>query len=46
VCINGGIISDVSSASRRSLSDLIKGRDIPSIDAEFNRALENINSEP
>jgi hypothetical protein len=24
----------------------IKGRDIPSIDAEFNRALANVNSEP
>jgi hypothetical protein len=46
VYINGGIISDGSSASSRSLSDLIKGRDIPSIEAEFNRALENINSEP
>ncbi len=25
---------------------MIKGRDIPSIEAEFNRALENVNSEP
>jgi hypothetical protein len=46
VYINGGIISDGSSASNRSLSVLIKGRDIPSIEAEFNRTLENINSEP
>ena len=46
VYINGGIISDGSSASSRSLSEFIKGRDIPSIEAEFNRALENVNSEP
>jgi len=44
--ITGGIISDGSSAPSRSLAELIKGRDIPSIDAEFNRALANINSEP
>lgn len=44
--LTGGIISDGSSAPSRSLSDLIKGRDIPSIESEFNRALENVNSEP
>jgi hypothetical protein len=44
--ITGGIISDGSSAQSKSLSELIKGRDIPSIEAEFNRALENVNSEP
>lgn len=44
--INGGIVSDGSSAPSRSLSDLIKGRDIPSIEAEFTRALANVNSEP
>jgi hypothetical protein len=44
--ITGGIISDGSSALSRSLAELIKGRDIPSIDAEFNRALANVNSEP
>ncbi|WP_417445852.1 abortive infection family protein [Kangiella sp.] len=44
--INGGIVSDGSSALSRSLSDLIKGRDIPSIEAEFTRALTNVNSEP
>ena len=32
--------------SSRSLGELIKGRDIPSIDAEFTRALANVNSEP
>lgn len=44
--ITGGIISDGSSAPSRSLAELIKGRNIPSIDAEFNRALANVNSEP
>ncbi len=44
--ITGGIISDGSSASSRSLAELIKGRDIPAIDAEFKRALANVNSEP
>lgn len=46
IYITGGIISDGSSAPSRSLAELIKGRDIPSIDAEFNRALANVNSEP
>jgi hypothetical protein len=41
----GGEISDGSSAPSKSLSDLIKGRDIPSIESEFNRALENVNSD-
>lgn len=44
--IAGGIISDGSSIPSRSLAELIKGRDIPSIDAEFTRALANVNSEP
>ncbi len=44
--ITGGIISDGSSTPSRSLAELIKGRDIPSIDAEFTRALANVNSEP
>lgn len=44
--ISGGFVSDGSSAPSKSLSELIKGRDIPSIEAEFNRALANINSEP
>ena len=44
--ITGGYISDGSSAPSKSLSDLIKGRDIPSIEAEFNRALGDVNSEP
>ena len=44
--IFGGIVSDGRSAPSKSLSDLIKGRDIPSIEIEFTRALENVNSEP
>lgn len=44
--IAGGHISDGSSAPSKSLAQLIEGRDIPAIDAEFNRALANINSEP
>lgn len=44
--ITGGIISDGSSTPSRSLAELIKGRDIPSIDAEFTRVLANVNSEP
>ena len=46
IYIIGGIISDGSAAPSRSLFELIKSRDIPSIDAEFIRAIANINSEP
>jgi hypothetical protein len=42
----GGFISDGSSAPSKNLAELIKGRHIPSIEAEFDRALDNINSEP
>lgn len=34
------------SSPSKSLHNLIKDRDIPSIDAEFVRALENVNSNP
>lgn len=44
--IQGGIISEGSSAASRNLFDLIKGRDIPSIEMEFDRALNNVNKEP
>ncbi|QKX18590.1 abortive infection family protein [Microbulbifer sp. YPW1] len=44
--ISGGYISDGSSTPSKSLAQLIKGRDIPAIDAEFNRALANVTSEP
>lgn len=44
--ISGGYISDGSFAPSRSLFELVKGRDIPAIEAEFNRALANVNSEP
>ncbi len=41
--IIGGIISDGRSISSKSLAELIKGRDIPAIEAEFTRAIENVN---
>ncbi|GDY24364.1 hypothetical protein AHAT_02540 [Agarivorans sp. Toyoura001] len=44
--MSGGYVSDGSSAPSRSLAELIKGRDIPAIDTEFNRALSKVNSEP
>jgi len=44
--MQGGFISDGSSSPSKSLSELIKNRDIPSIETEFNRALQNVNSEP
>ena len=44
--VTGGIISDGGSAPSQSLGELIKKRNIPSIDAEFTRALSNVNSEP
>ncbi len=44
--ISGGYISDGSSAPSKSLQELIKGRNIPAIEAEFNRALASVNSEP
>ncbi|MEJ2763642.1 abortive infection family protein [Photobacterium sp. MCCC 1A19761] len=44
--ISGGIISDGTSPTSKALSELIQGRDIPSIDAEFERALSNVNTEP
>lgn len=44
--ILGGHISDGSSAPSKSLQDIIHGRNIPAIEAEFNRALSNVNSEP
>lgn len=46
IYIGGGIISDGRGVSSRTLSEFIKGRDIPSIEAEFNRALKNVNLEP
>ncbi|WP_297807316.1 abortive infection family protein [uncultured Methylophaga sp.] len=44
--IPGGLISDGSHTPSRSLAELIQGRDIPTIDAEFNRAISNVNSQP
>jgi hypothetical protein len=44
--VQGGYISDGSSSPSKSLQELIKGRDIPALEAEFNRALANVNAEP
>lgn len=44
--LSGGHISDGSSAPSKSLQELIKGRNVPAIEAEFERALANVNSEP
>ncbi|MEM7759900.1 MAG: abortive infection family protein [Cyanobacteria bacterium P01_A01_bin.40] len=44
--ISGGIIADGRSISSKLLAELIKRRDILSIEAEFDRALKNVNSEP
>jgi hypothetical protein len=44
--VTGGYIDDGSSAPSRDLGELIKGRDIPAIDIEFNRALKNVNANP
>lgn len=43
---DGGFVSDGSSISSKSLREIIKEKEIPSIEAEFNRALTNVNSEP
>jgi len=42
----GGHITDGSAAPTQSLSDLIKNRDLPAINDEFNKALENVTKSP
>lgn len=44
--IRGGSITDGSAAPTKSLSDLIRNRDLPSINEEFEKALENVTSNP
>ncbi|MDO8270485.1 MAG: abortive infection family protein [Gammaproteobacteria bacterium] len=44
--IQGGHISDGRSMPSKSLSEVIRDREIPTIEAEFTRALSNINSNP
>lgn len=44
--MTGGHISDGRSIPSQSLAELIKDRDFTAIDAEFTRALANVNSEP
>lgn len=41
-----GLVTDSSSAPSKSLQQKIQGRDIPSIELEFYRAIKNISSEP
>lgn len=42
----GGYISEGGSVPSKSLAEVIQGRDIPALDAEFNRALSNIEASP
>lgn len=42
----GGIIVAGSSSASRSLEDVLRSHDIPAMDAEFARALENIETNP
>jgi hypothetical protein len=42
----GGFISDGTSAPTRSLEVIIRGRNMPAIHAEFDRALENVVKDP
>jgi len=44
--LTGGTVSDGRSIPSKSLSELINGRNIPAIETEFFRALENVNSQP
>jgi len=44
--INNNVISAGESGPSHTLADFIKGKDIPAINAEFTRALDNINSHP
>lgn len=43
---SGGIVSDTASTPTKSLEACIRGRDIPTIEMEFNRAIEHVNSDP
>lgn len=42
----GGIITDGGMAPSKTLSELIRGRDFPSIHREFDRALESVQAKP
>ncbi|GAA3594085.1 abortive infection family protein [Gibbsiella greigii] len=44
--ITGGFITDGSSITTQSLQEAIKKRNIPAVEMEFTRALENLHSEP
>ncbi|MDW3780652.1 hypothetical protein QWU01_28135, partial [Kluyvera cryocrescens] len=42
----GGMITGTLGTPTRTLEDFIKDRNIPAIDQEFTRALENVESSP
>lgn len=44
--IQGGLISKSGSLPSKSLRDLIREKNIPAIDLEFDRALKKLNTEP
>ncbi|WP_115708213.1 abortive infection family protein [Legionella sainthelensi] len=44
--ITGGLVHDGKSAPSKHLWEIVKTRDIPSIEEEFHRALNNIYTEP
>ena len=44
--VTGGFITDGSSITTQSLQEAIKKRNIPAVEMEFSRALENLHSEP
>ncbi|WP_447878653.1 abortive infection family protein [Serratia fonticola] len=44
--VTGGFITDGSSITTQPLQEAIKKRNIPAVEMEFSRALENLHSEP
>lgn len=42
----GGFVTDGGMAPSKALSDLIKGKDLPAIHREFERAMESVESKP
>jgi hypothetical protein len=42
----GGFVTDGGMTPSKTLSDLIKGKDLPAIHREFERALESVQSKP
>lgn len=44
--VSGGLVTDGHSTTSLALRKLIENRDLPAIEAEFDRALSNVESEP